>query len=104
MDEIIIYNGELPELSAEVSRRIADFEKDMKELKAKEEELKKRILEAMEENGCLKLENDVLSVSYVASYEKESFDTKKLKEELPDIYDAYIKMSTVKPSVRIKTK
>lgn len=104
MDEIIIYNGELPELSAEVSRKIADFEKDMKELKAKEEELKKRILEAMEVNGCLKLENDILSVSYVASYEKESFDTKKLKEELPDIYDAYIKMSTVKPSVRIKTK
>lgn len=104
MDEIIIYRDELPELSADTSRKIAEFEKSIKELKKKEEELKARIKEAMEENGCIKLENDILSVSYVESYEKETLDTKKLKQELPDIYDHYIKMSTVKPSVRITTK
>lgn len=104
MDEIIIYRDELPELSADASRKIAEFEKSIKELKKKEEDLKARIKEAMEENGCIRLENDILSVAYVESYEKESLDAKRLKEELPDIYDAYVKMSTVKPSVRITTK
>lgn len=104
MNEIISYSGDLPELNAEVSRRIAEFEKEIKELKKKEEELKERIKEAMEENGVIKLGNDVLSVSYVAEYEKETLDTTKLKKELPEIYDGYIKMSNVKASVRIKAK
>jgi hypothetical protein len=61
-------------------------------------------LQAMEENGVIKLENELLSVSYVAEYEKETLDTAKLKKELPEIYDGYIKMSKVKASVRIKAK
>lgn len=104
MNEIIGYSGDLPELNTEVAHRIAEFEKEIKDLKKKEEELKERIKEAMEENGVIKLENDVLIVSYVAEYEKETLDTTKLKKELPEIYDGYIKMSKVKASVRIKAK
>jgi regulator of replication initiation timing len=101
---IISYDGDSPVIAKEVSQKIADFEKEIKELKKKEEELKERIKEAMEENGVIKLENELLSVSYVAEYEKETLDTTKLKKELPEIYDGYVKMSKVKASVRIKAK
>mgnify|MGYP003471909494 CR=1 FL=1 len=101
---IITYDGDSPVIAREISQKIAEFEREIKELKKKEEELKERIKEAMEENGVVKLENELLSVSYVAEYEKETLDTTKLKKEIPEIYDGYVKMSKVKASVRIKAK
>lgn len=103
-DEIIEYNGDVPYLAQEISERIAEFEKTIKELKAQEEELKAKIKQAFEDNGVLKLENDVLNISYVESYDKEQLDTKRLRAELPEIYDEYVKITPVKASIRIKTK
>ena len=75
-----------------------------KEIKAKEDELKKAILTEMESKGIIKLETDELTISYVASTDRETFDSKKLRADNPDLYDEYIRMSTVKPSIRIKLK
>lgn len=91
-------------LNDETSKQIADFEKTIKEIKAKEDELKKSILEEMENKSILKIETDDLMINYIVPSERETFDSKKLREDNPDLYDEYIKFSPVKSSIRIKLK
>ena len=102
--EIIVRNEDKYVLTSDTSKKIAEIEIKMKALKAKEEELKQMILKEMEEKNLLKLDAEELSISYIAPSERETFDSKALKEELPDVYDIYIKFSPVKSSIRIKLK
>lgn len=102
--ELIKLYGEAAILDGTTAKHIAEFERMAKEIKAKEDELKKAILEEMETKNLIKLETDELTISYVAATDRESLDTKALKEELPDIYDTYIKLTPVKSSIRLKLK
>ena len=102
--ELIKVYGEAAILDGTTAKHIAEFEKMAKDIKAKEDELKKAILTEMESKGIIKLETDELTISYVASTDRETFDSKKLRADNPDLYDEYIRMSTVKPSIRIKLK
>lgn len=65
---------------------------------------KEIILKGMEENSILKLEDEELMVSYIQPTGREKLDSKKLKEDLPDIYDLYTDITPVKSSIRIKVK
>lgn len=103
MDLIKLY-GEAAILDGTTAKHIAEFERMAKEIKVKEDALKKAILEEMESKGLIKLDTDELVISYVAPTDRETLDTKTLKEELPDIYDTYVKISPVKSSIRIKLK
>ena len=58
----------------------------------------------MEENGVKSIDNNLFKITYIDSYSKESIDTTRLKKEKPEIAAEYIKVSTVKPSVRITLK
>lgn len=102
--ELIKVYGEAAILDGTTAKHIAEFEKMAKEIKAKEDELKKAILTEMESKGIIKLETDELTISYVAATDRETFDSKKLRTDNPDLYDEYIRMSTIKPSIRIKLK
>lgn len=102
--DLITINNEVAILDLETSNKIAEFERQVKELKEKEDALKKAILAEMESKGIIKLDTEALAITYVAPTEREALDSKALREELPDIYDAYVKMSPVKSSVRIKLK
>lgn len=91
-------------LDGDVSKKIADFEKQIKAIKKQEDDLKTQILEAMKDNGIIKIDNDHLMITYVAGHDQERFDSKTFKEENKLIYDAYVKIVHVKDSVRIKAK
>lgn len=101
MENLITQDGQLNKVT---SCQIANFESQIKELKKQEDELKVAILEEMKSKGLVKIETDELAISYVDSFDKEKFDNKKLKEDYPNLYDQYVSMSTVKPSIRIKVK
>lgn len=103
MELIKIENG-IGILNAEVSKNITKFEKALKEIKEKEEELKQSILSEMESKNILKLETDSLTVTYIAPAERETFDSKRFREDNPDLYDEYVKFSPVKSSIRVKVK
>ena len=103
-NKIIIRNEDKYMLTSDISKKIAEIEIKMKELKSKEEELKQMILKEMEEKNLLKLDAVALSISYSDPSEREIYDSKASKEELPDVYDSYIKFSPVKSSIRIKLK
>jgi hypothetical protein len=72
------------------------------------EEQKKAVLEGllkqMEGMGLKKWETEKIILTRVEPTIRESLDTKKLKEALPDVYNEYVKTSTVKGSVRITIK
>ena len=92
------------QLSQETSRKLAEFERMAKDIKEKEDEIKAVILKEMEEAGVVKIETEELTISYTAPTTRESFDSKKLRADNPDIYDEYIKISPVKASIRLKVK
>lgn len=91
-------------LNPEVSMALAKFEKQAKEIKAKQDELKQRILEEMEAQGIVKVETDDISITYVAPTNRETFDSKKFRKDNPDLYDEYVSISSVKASIRMKVK
>ena len=104
MNELITINNGEAFLSVEMASKIAEFEKAMKTIKEQEDALKTAILEEMEAKGILKIDMGDLLISYVAPADREVFDSKALQKDDPDLYDAYIKMTPVKSSIRIKVR
>ena len=104
MDKLIRMEDDNAVLIPSASAMLAEFERQVKEIEAKQKDLKNRILAEMEANGILSIENDELSITYVAPYPKESFDSKAFRKDNPDLYDEYVKISQVSASVRMKVK
>lgn len=103
-DELIILdNGEYI-LIPEKAEYLVAVENLIRDLKAEEEEIKQKILEEMERKNIIKVDTPELGISYMPRSERESFDSKKLRADNPDLYDEYIKFSPVKSSVRVRVK
>ena len=99
MDLIKIENGQLDQMAVDF---IINIETQMKTLKQQYDEFKSKLQNAMEQNGVIKLEAGNLKITYIAETERETFDSKQFKEDMPDLFDEYVKFSKVKPSIRIK--
>ena len=102
MDELIVFEGKTPLLNPEVSIKLAEFERMVKEVKEKQDELKQRILDEMESKGIVSIKTPELTISYVAPTSRETFDSKTFRKDHPDLYDEYVSISLVKGSVRMK--
>lgn len=98
-DLIKIENGQLAEKTVNF---IIETEKKMKALKEQYDEFKSNLLNAMEQNGVVKFQGENITISYIAESERETFDSKQFKADMPDLFDEYVKFSKVKPSIRIK--
>ena len=73
-------------------------------LKVKKESLTLSLLEEMKDKGIKKIETPDVVISYIEESERETLDSKRFREENPDLYDEYVKFTPVKASVRIKAK
>lgn len=104
MTELIKVENGMTILDTEAQRQIVAFERQMEAIKAKEEELRRRILEEMEAKSIIKLESEDLSITYKAAHDRERFAAKRLRQDHPDIYDEYVTITTVKPSILIKVR
>ena len=104
MNDLITINNGVALLDAGVSDMIADFERKINAIKKSEDALRERILEEMEKKGIKKVETDKMTVTYKAPYDKETFQSKEFRANHPDLYDEYIKITSVKSSVTIKLK
>lgn len=78
-------------------RLIRETEQHSKELKATMED-------AMREHCVKKWENDRLSITLKADTEKDTFDTKRFRQDYPDLYERYIKKTLVKGGILFKLK
>lgn len=92
---------------AEVKRleeTVTELEAKAKEYKAVLEQYRSRLYEFMLEHNIDKMETDSFSYTLKRPYEKVAFDTARFKEEEPQMYDQYTKLTQVKGNVIYKTK
>lgn len=101
MNELVkVENGKI-EVAKEVVEQIKSFQKMKIEMDLKEKELKKNLKEAMETCGIKKWVTDGLCATITSATTRTTLDSKRLKEELPDIYNEYSKTSNVSSSIRL---
>ena len=83
---------------------ISSIESQKKALEEQSKTMREKLLEAMEQYGVKKFENDILSVTYVAATTRTTIDSTKLKKEMPKIAEQFSKTSDVKSSIKITVK
>ena len=83
---------------------MAVFEARARENKEKLEQYRARLYEYMLEHNIDRMETDSFSYTLKRPYEKVAFDTAKFKEEEPQMYDRYTKLTQVKGNVIYKQK
>ena len=99
MNEIVkVENGEIT-VAQEVINKIIEFNKAKKEFEYQEKLLKEGLMEAMNQVGIKKFIINGLSAVVKEGTVRTTVDSKRLKEECPDIYEAYSKTSEVKSSI-----
>ena len=104
MNDLITMNEGVALLSPETALRIAEYERKVAEIKKAEDELRESIFNEMQEKGIKKIDTEDMTITFKDSYDREFFDSKAFRAEHPDMYDSYIKMSTVKATIMIKLK
>lgn len=87
-----------------VLSRYREIDEEIKRLKAEQDAIKAKLVEAMEAQGVRKIENDFVSAAYIAETDRETFDSKAFRVAHPDLYDEYVRFSKVRASVRITVK
>ena len=99
MNEIVkIENGQVV-VAQELVNKIIEFNKAKKEMEYQEKLLKEGLMEAMNQVGLKKFIINGLSAVIKEGTTRTTVDSKRLKEECPDIYEAYSKTSEVKSSI-----
>ena len=84
-----------------VTTYIENLKQRIKEAEKEKEELQNAFLQKMEETGTKSIVTDFCKITYVASSTRNGIDSKRLKEEMPDIYEEYKTTTVIKPSIRI---
>ena len=105
--QIADYENNLQEIQAteaQINQLVASHQERLTELKKKDEDMREAIKEAMKSEEIKKYESDILTLTYIAPSERTIIDSKRLKEENPDLWSEYSKTSQVKDSIRITIK
>lgn len=92
------------EKAVAIVRQMSDVLVEIAELQAKHDEFKRQLEEMFESYGVDKWDNDLFTITRVAGYDRQTFDSKKLKEDDEALYNKYVKTTSVKPSIKIKLK
>lgn len=100
MNELII-NGEL---HPRALQKIVALAETIAQYESEYNSLKNAIMNAMAEQNIVKIDTEEVLINYIAPTTRESLDSKRLKEELPNIYDEYARISPVKASLKVKIK
>lgn len=87
-----------------IQQELKTLDDRKKELEKAESELKQMLIEKMEETGVKSIDNEYFKITYVAPTTRETIDSTRIKKELPEIAEQYVKTSAIKASVRITLK
>lgn len=102
-DLIKIENGNAV-LECSAIETLVLYETSIKKLKEEQDKLKQAILEEMQNKNIIKIDTDRLTVNYIAETARETFDSKEFRKEHEELYNEYIKLTSVKPSIRLRLK
>ena len=89
-------------IANEVVQEVIRIERELKELKDKQTELREGLLKQMQDYNIKSFKTDGLSLTRKLATTKTSLDSKMLQEKYPEIYEECLKTSEVKESLLIK--
>lgn len=101
---ILKRENEMPATFYEAEKELARIMVEAKKSAELAEVLRRGMLATMKEYGVKKWESDNLTLTLKDAYIRYTVDSKKLKEQHPDIYKECIKESKVKESLLINLK
>lgn len=93
--------GNLPARLSEVEDEIIKIEQQMKEWKERQDTLKKGLYDLMEKANVKSYRGGKILLTRVLPSTSETLDTKRLKEEHPEIYKQYVKTTQRSGSLKI---
>lgn len=88
----------------EIEHQIKVLKNQLKVLEKQESELKDSIVGQMEYEQLKLFENDEIKITRVAGRQMVSIDIEALKNEMPEVFEKYKKVTTTKESTRITLK
>lgn len=104
MEELVkVEDGKIT-VSSQFTKEWAEFQKQALEMDLKAKEIKEALKNAMEKYNVTSYEDDFIKAIYRKASTRTTIDSKKLKEDMPDIYEEYSKTSNVSSSVSIEVK
>ena len=89
-------------IANDVVQEVIRIERELKELKEKQTELREGLLKQMQDHNIKSFKTDGLSLTRKLATTKTSLDSKMLQEKYPEIYNECLKTSEVKESLLIK--
>lgn len=101
MNEMVVIKNNEIIVDATVIEKIKDFKKAKAQMDLVEKELNKSLKEAMEKVGLKKFIVNGLCATIKDGTTKTTVDSKRLKEEAPDIYEEYSKTTPVASSITL---
>lgn len=103
MNELIKYEDSKIVVADEVIKKLRKLEEKRLEIELTMKTFKEDLLELMEQNDMKEsFEIGNMKVAYKKATQRTTLDTKKVKEELPDVFEKYSKTSDVKSSISIE--
>lgn len=93
--------GNLPARLSEVEDEIIKIEQQMKEWKERQDTLKKGLYDIMSEHNIKSYKGGKVLLTRVLPSTTETLDTKRLKEEMPEVYKQYVKTTNRSGSLKI---
>ena len=93
-------------IADEAVKQIVKFERGALKINMLKESIREQALAKMEELGIDKYvsPDGSLTINYFSERTSKRLDSTKLKKELPDIYEEYLKDSTTKSYVKLTVK
>ena len=101
MNEMVVIKNNEIIVDATVIGKIKDFKKAKAQMDLVEKELNKSLKEAMEKVGLKKFIVNGLCATIKDGTTRTTVDSKRLKEEAPDIYEEYSKTTPVASSITL---
>ncbi|MDT2011211.1 lambda-exonuclease family protein [Carnobacterium divergens] len=104
-NEFYTYGNDVDKLVANVQRfeiQMLELNKKIEKLKYKQKEYRELLYQKMEKDDIKKIDTGEIIVTRMLPTTRKSIDSTKLKKEKPEVYEAYVKESSVKGSIRIK--
>lgn len=101
MNELVKIENNSILVANEIIEEYKNFRKIKEEFEIKDKEFKQELKEAMEKVGLKKFIINGLCANIKEGTTRVTLDSKRLKEELPDIYEEYSKISEVSSSITL---
>lgn len=95
---------EIEQIEAQIAEVVTDLQTKLRTAQEQDAQLRGQLKAAMAEQGIKKYTSERFDIVYIAPSTRVIVDSKRMKEENPELWEKYSKESKVTDSVRITIK